>query len=78
MQGSWKVSLRLQIRDRWIFVAGPREALGVIEETWPCSPGPLWAAARRQCYRSLQKDGEADRSRMPFIAAAIEAQIVFV
>ena len=78
MSGSWKVSLRLQLGGRWISVAGPRDALVVMEEAWPSLPGPMCASARKRCYESMQIGGVADTSRKPFIAAAIEAQIFFV
>lgn len=59
-------------------IRGPRDALNFMKRHWPCPGGWLYKLARRRCHASLAGAMPPDKSRKAFIAAMIEADLMFV
>jgi hypothetical protein len=74
---SWKVNVAIGDRQQ-ILIGRPEDALQFLDRKWPCHGGPLYERARLKCQASTMRLTSADSSRLPFLAALIEAQIPFV
>ncbi|KQV84448.1 hypothetical protein ASC90_02765 [Rhizobium sp. Root1220] len=73
----WKVNVA--VGDTQQFLIGcPKDALEFLDRHWPCDGGPLHSRARLKCQASDMRLTSEDSSRLPFLAALIEAQIPFV
>lgn len=74
----WKVPVRVLIDGAWMVLRGPNDALAFIGKRWPCREGNLCQRAKSTCYRSFRKSADPDESRLAFVAAAVEADLLFI
>lgn len=57
---------------------GPGDALRFMRRNWPEKHGLFYKMAESRCRESLADAIPPDGSRLPFVAAMIEADIMFV
>lgn len=74
----WKIPVRVLVDGTWTAIRGPKDALSFIGKRWPCREGSLCQRAKSTCYRCFRKTADPDDSRRAFVAAAVEADLVFI